>query len=29
MGVCLDAAIAAAQRGEWATPEEEAELFDD
>lgn len=25
----LDAAIAAAQQGEWATPEEEAEVFDD
>ena len=25
----LDAAIAVAQRGEWATPEEEAEVFDD
>ena len=25
----LDEAIAAAQQGEWATPEEEAEVFDD
>jgi PHD/YefM family antitoxin component YafN of YafNO toxin-antitoxin module len=28
-GQRLDAAIAAAQQGEWATPEEEAEVFDD